>query len=86
MIGQKITILISDWLGSWWHSSNQLYGRTSNPHSLAHSPGGSSGTRHTVTVVYYTVLYCTMQYYTVLYYTILHCTVLCCTMLYYVVL
>ena len=30
-------------LGSWWHSSNQLYGRTSNPHSLAHSPGGSSG-------------------------------------------
>ena len=30
-------------LGSWWDSSNCLYGLTSNPHSLSHSPGGSSG-------------------------------------------
>ena len=30
-------------LGSWWNSSNNVYGVTSNPHSLAHSPGGSSG-------------------------------------------
>ena len=30
-------------LGSWWNSSNCVYGMTSNPHSLAHSPGGSSG-------------------------------------------
>ena len=30
-------------LGCWWDSSNWLYGRTSNPHSLSHSPGGSSG-------------------------------------------
>lgn len=30
-------------LGLWWDSSNCLYGITSNPHSLSHSPGGSSG-------------------------------------------
>ena len=30
-------------LGSWWDSSNYVYGITSNPHSLAYSPGGSSG-------------------------------------------
>ena len=30
-------------LGSWWDSSNCVYGLTSNPHSLTHSPGGSSG-------------------------------------------
>ncbi|WP_206615568.1 amidase family protein [Solirhodobacter olei] len=26
-----------------WESSNAIYGRTSNPYNLAHSPGGSSG-------------------------------------------
>ena len=30
-------------LGSWWHSSNNVYGATSNPHNLSHCPGGSSG-------------------------------------------
>ena len=30
-------------LGSWWNSSNWLYGTTYNPYSQAHSPGGSSG-------------------------------------------
>ena len=30
-------------VGCWWDSSNCLYGLTSNPHSLSHSPGGSSG-------------------------------------------
>ena len=56
-------------LGSWWHSSNTLYGRTNNPHSLTHSPGGSSG------VLYCTVLYCTVLYCTVLYCTALYCSV-----------
>ena len=30
-------------LGSWWNSSNHVYGATNNPHNLAHCPGGSSG-------------------------------------------
>ena len=30
-------------VGCWWDSANCLYGLTSNPHSLSHSPGGSSG-------------------------------------------
>ena len=29
--------------GAWWNSTNYVYGTTSNPYSLAHSPGGSSG-------------------------------------------
>ena len=30
-------------LGAWWNSTNYVYGTTSNPYSLAHNPGGSSG-------------------------------------------
>lgn len=29
--------------GSWWNSSNCVYGTTNNPYSLSHNPGGSSG-------------------------------------------
>lgn len=30
-------------LGSWWNSTNHVYGTTTNPYSLSHTPGGSSG-------------------------------------------
>ena len=30
-------------LGSWWESSNPVYGRSKNPYDILRTPGGSSG-------------------------------------------